>query len=289
VCAPDVCVCLCVYVCVFVCVCWLCAVNTSFFPSVPYGRTDPHVWMHRVRNGREGLYCSEFPALWLSRCPDVPPPLPRHSYPSGFAWVFVMFGLLISVSLCADVPPAPWPAYSFAVPLAIAFFILNSVAVAHNATTAMPFGTILVVVALFLLLAFPLTLLGGIAGKHATVQDPPSRVAKVRWRGAALPPQAAKPLPPTRARPRCPPLLEPLVAQEPTACARLRWRNTLPLCAVHSPACRHLPLCELFAPCYVICPSMLVGAPSNPRGTLVPEGLPAERGCRPAALLRHLH
>ena len=89
------------------------------------------------------------------------------------------------MSRCPDVSPAPWPAYSCAVPLAIAFFILNSVAVAHNATTAMPFGTILVVVALFLLLAFPLTLLGGIAGKHATVQDPPSRVAKVRWRGAA--------------------------------------------------------------------------------------------------------
>lgn len=67
----------------------------------------------------------------------------------------------------------------FPVPLSIAFLTLNSVAVAHSATTAMPFGTILVVLALFVLVAFPLAVLGGIAGKNSNTQEPPCRVAKV--------------------------------------------------------------------------------------------------------------
>jgi transmembrane 9 superfamily protein 3 len=66
------------------------------------------------------------------------------------------------------------------VPLSIAFLTLNSVAVAHSATTAMPFGTILVVLALFVLVAFPLAVLGGIAGKNSNTQEPTCRVAKVR-------------------------------------------------------------------------------------------------------------
>ncbi len=65
------------------------------------------------------------------------------------------------------------------VPLATCFFGLNWVAVAHSTTAALPFGTIVVIMALFLVVAFPLTVLGGIAGHNSAIAEPPCRVVKV--------------------------------------------------------------------------------------------------------------
>ena len=53
-------------------------------------------------------------------------------------------------------------------PLFVMFCFLNSVAVGHSSTAALPFGTILVVFALFLLVAFPLGVVGGVAGRNST-------------------------------------------------------------------------------------------------------------------------
>lgn len=54
----------------------------------------------------------------------------------------------------------------FPIPVIIMFSYVNTVAWAHKSTQALPFGTICVIGALYLLLSFPLTVLGSIVARH---------------------------------------------------------------------------------------------------------------------------
>ena len=65
-------------------------------------------------------------------------------------------------------------------PLLGIFSFLNTVAIANSSTAALPFGTIVIVLALFLLVNLPLTVLGGVAGRNiATNFKSPCRTTKV--------------------------------------------------------------------------------------------------------------
>lgn len=81
----------------------------------------------------------------------------------GASWVW-------NVMLCLAVVPAP---------LAATFTVLNSTALAKASAAALPFSTIFAVVMLFVLVAFPLTVLGGIAGHNSREFEPPCRTSKV--------------------------------------------------------------------------------------------------------------
>jgi hypothetical protein len=67
----------------------------------------------------------------------------------------------------------------FPLPFAVTFVVLNFIAVAHSSTAALPIGTILVVITLYVFVAFPLTILGAIAGKRTHGFDAPCRTLKV--------------------------------------------------------------------------------------------------------------
>jgi len=53
-------------------------------------------------------------------------------------------------------------------PLCVTFAFLNTVAIYYKSTAAVPFSTIMVLLTLYLSVSFPLTLIGGIAGKNST-------------------------------------------------------------------------------------------------------------------------
>ncbi|KAH9317376.1 hypothetical protein KI387_019145, partial [Taxus chinensis] len=55
----------------------------------------------------------------------------------------------------------------FCGPLFLTFCFLNTVAIAYNATAALPFGTIVVILLIWTLITSPLLVLGGIAGKNS--------------------------------------------------------------------------------------------------------------------------
>uniref|UniRef100_A0A0D9XHA9 Transmembrane 9 superfamily member n=1 Tax=Leersia perrieri TaxID=77586 RepID=A0A0D9XHA9_9ORYZ len=55
----------------------------------------------------------------------------------------------------------------FCGPLFLTFCFLNTVAIAYNSTAALPFGTICVIMLIWMLVTFPLLVLGGIAGKNS--------------------------------------------------------------------------------------------------------------------------
>ena len=56
------------------------------------------------------------------------------------------------------------------------FIFLNSTAWAHGSTAALPFGTIVIIILLYLLVALPLSIIGGIAGRNTTgALEPPCR------------------------------------------------------------------------------------------------------------------
>lgn len=57
----------------------------------------------------------------------------------------------------------------FCGPMLITFSFLNTVAIAYHSTAALPFGTICVIFVLWALITFPLTVVGGIAGKNKQV------------------------------------------------------------------------------------------------------------------------
>jgi hypothetical protein len=60
------------------------------------------------------------------------------------------------------------------------FMCLNSVAWHYGSTAALPFGTIIIVLLIMLLAGFPLTVLGGIGGRHQAPEwAPPSRTTKL--------------------------------------------------------------------------------------------------------------
>ena len=57
----------------------------------------------------------------------------------------------------------------FCGPLLATFSFLNTVAIVYRTTTALPFGTIVIILVIWALITFPLTVLGGIAGKNSKV------------------------------------------------------------------------------------------------------------------------
>jgi len=69
----------------------------------------------------------------------------------------------------------------FPAPVVAVFAWVNSVALAHGSTSALPFTAILTVLALFVFISFPLTVLGGIAAKNYANPDfnAPTRTTKV--------------------------------------------------------------------------------------------------------------
>ena len=75
----------------------------------------------------------------------------------------------------------------FPAPLLGTFFILNTTAIAKASTAALPVGTILIVGLLFVFVAFPLTVLGGIAGHNSRDFDAPCRTSKVARQMPAVP------------------------------------------------------------------------------------------------------
>ncbi|CAM8876458.1 unnamed protein product [Rhodiola kirilowii] len=67
----------------------------------------------------------------------------------------------------------------FCGPLFLTFCFLNTVAIAYNATAALPFGTILVIILIWTLVTAPLLVLGGIAGKNSKAEfQAPVRTTK---------------------------------------------------------------------------------------------------------------
>ncbi|KAL0905347.1 hypothetical protein M5K25_023759 [Dendrobium thyrsiflorum] len=67
----------------------------------------------------------------------------------------------------------------FCGPLFLTFCFLNTVAIAYNATAALPIGTILVILLIWMLVTSPLLVLGGVAGKNSKVEfHAPCRTTK---------------------------------------------------------------------------------------------------------------
>ncbi|MCO5595409.1 hypothetical protein L7F22_049451 [Adiantum nelumboides] len=86
----------------------------------------------------------------------------------------------------------------FCGPLFLTFCFLNTVAIAYNATAALPFGTIMVIVLIWALVTSPLLVLGGIAGKNskAEFQAPcrttkfPREIPQLPWYRGTIPQMA---------------------------------------------------------------------------------------------------
>jgi hypothetical protein len=57
----------------------------------------------------------------------------------------------------------------FSGPMVATFAVLNTVAISYGSTQALPFGTIVIIVLMWALVTFPLTILGGIMAKNKTV------------------------------------------------------------------------------------------------------------------------
>ncbi len=55
----------------------------------------------------------------------------------------------------------------FVGPILLVFAYVNTVAIAYDATSAVPFGTIMIIVAILTFVGFPLNIIGGIAGKRS--------------------------------------------------------------------------------------------------------------------------
>lgn len=83
----------------------------------------------------------------------------------------------------------------FCGPLFLTFCFLNTVAIAYNATAALPFGTILVILLIWMLVTAPLLVLGGIAGKNNKIefQSPcrttkyPREIPRLHWYRGTIP------------------------------------------------------------------------------------------------------
>ena len=86
-------------------------------------------------------------------------------------------------------------AMAFTGPFVGVFAWLNSVAIAYNSTAALPFGTIMIIVALWVMIGFPLTVVGGSIGKDAKegFQAPcrttkyPREIPELPWYRSTLP------------------------------------------------------------------------------------------------------
>eukprot|EP00892_Ulva_mutabilis_P005551 jgi/Ulvmu1/3368/UM156_0025.1 len=76
----------------------------------------------------------------------------------------------------------------FSGPMVATFAVLNTIAIIYRSTQALPFGTIVLIIFLWALVTFPLTVLGGIMAKNAKVSfDPPCRTTKYPREIPALP------------------------------------------------------------------------------------------------------
>jgi Endomembrane protein 70 len=60
----------------------------------------------------------------------------------------------------------------FSGPLVATFSVLNTIAIAYRSTQALPFGTIVLMVLMWALVTFPLTILGGILAKNKQARTP---------------------------------------------------------------------------------------------------------------------
>ncbi|KAK9822258.1 hypothetical protein WJX81_008337 [Elliptochloris bilobata] len=86
----------------------------------------------------------------------------------------------------------------FCGPLLATFSFLNTVAIVYRTTTALPFGTIVIILVIWALITFPLTVVGGIAGKNSKMEfNAPCRTTKyprevppLPWFRQALPQMA---------------------------------------------------------------------------------------------------
>ncbi len=58
----------------------------------------------------------------------------------------------------------------FCGPVLVCFSFLNTVAIVYRSTAALPFGTIVIVILIWALITFPLTVLGGIAAKNSKIE-----------------------------------------------------------------------------------------------------------------------
>ena len=69
----------------------------------------------------------------------------------------------------------------FPAPVAATFCILNSIAIAHGSTSALPFTALLTVTALYIFVSFPLTVFGAMMAKNYASADfdAPTRTTKV--------------------------------------------------------------------------------------------------------------
>ena len=66
----------------------------------------------------------------------------------------------------------------FCGPLLVEFSFLNTVAIVYRSTAALPFGTIVIIIFIWALVTFPLTVLGAIAAKNSKVEfNAPCRCA----------------------------------------------------------------------------------------------------------------
>lgn len=67
----------------------------------------------------------------------------------------------------------------FCGPMLATFSFLNTVAIVYRSTAALPFGTICIILVIWALITFPLTVLGGIAGKNSKAEfNAPVRTTK---------------------------------------------------------------------------------------------------------------
>ena len=62
----------------------------------------------------------------------------------------------------------------FCGPLLVTFSFLNTVAIVYRSTAALPFGTIVIILVIWAVVTFPLTVLGGIAGKNSKARPLPT-------------------------------------------------------------------------------------------------------------------
>ena len=80
-------------------------------------------------------------------------------------------------------------------PVLATFSFLNTVAIVYRSTAALPFGTICIIIVIWCLVTFPLTVLGGIAGKngkrefHAPVRTSkyPREIPPLPWYRGTVP------------------------------------------------------------------------------------------------------
>jgi transmembrane 9 superfamily protein 1 len=74
-------------------------------------------------------------------------------------------------------------------PLLLVFSVLNSIAIYYGSSAALPFGTIVAVFSLYLLVTFPLTVVGAVAGRRSALATQP-------WGGTTRTNKVARAIPP---------------------------------------------------------------------------------------------